>query len=63
MLGGILTRNEPKGMVLFEFDDPMQMINMERGFWPYKRWRFVPLLDVEMVKESYRRSREDQVST
>jgi hypothetical protein len=36
-----------------------QIINVERAFWPIKRWRFVPLLDVEMVKESYRRSRED----
>jgi hypothetical protein len=23
---------EPKGMTLFEFDDPMQMINVERAF-------------------------------
>ena len=50
---------EPKGMTVFEFDDPIQMINIERAFWPYKKWMFVPLLDVEKVKESYKRSKSE----
>ena len=61
-LGAYFLGMESKGMAMFEFDEPMQMINMERVFWPYKRWKFVPLLDVEMVKESYKKSKEEQTS-
>jgi len=50
---------EPKGFALFEFDTQEQMINMERAYWPIKRWRFVPLLEINKVKEVYRKKKEE----
>jgi len=44
---------EPKGFGLFDFDSVEQMVNMERAFWPYKKFRFVPLIDEETVKKIY----------
>jgi hypothetical protein len=51
---------EPKGFALFEFDTQEQMINMERAYWPIKKWRFVPLLEIEKVKEIYRKKVKEQ---
>jgi hypothetical protein len=50
---------EPKGLALFEFDTQEQMIDMERAYWPIKRWRFVPLLEINKVKEVYRKKKEE----
>jgi hypothetical protein len=50
---------EPKGITLFEFETQEQMINMERAYWPIKRWRFVPLIEVDKVKEIYMKKKEE----
>ena len=53
-LGAYWLGMEPKGFGLFDFDEPEQMINMERAFWPYKKFKFVPIFEEEKVKEIYR---------
>jgi hypothetical protein len=50
---------EPKSFGLFEFETQEQMINMERAYWPIKRWRFVPLIEVDKVKEIYMKKKEE----
>ena len=50
---------EPKGFGLFEFETQEQMINMERAYWPIKRWRFVSLIEVDKVKEIYMKKKEE----
>jgi len=50
---------EPKGLAIFEFDTQEQMINVERAYWPIKGWRFVPLLEINKVKEVYRKKKEE----
>lgn len=50
---------EPKGITLFEFETQEQMINMERAYWPYKRWQFIPLIEVDKVKEIYMKKKKE----
>lgn len=44
---------EPRGFSIFEFDDPQQMINLDAAYWPYKKFKFVPLFDHDQVIETY----------
>jgi hypothetical protein len=44
----------PEGFTIFEFDDPQQMINLDIAFWPYKKFKFVPLFDHDQVIDSYK---------
>jgi hypothetical protein len=52
-LGAYFLGMEPRGMSLFEFDKPEQMVNMERAYWPYKKWRFTTLIETGKVQEIY----------
>jgi hypothetical protein len=49
---------EPKGFAIFEFDSPEQMINMERAYWPIKKWKFIPLFEINKVKGIYMKNKE-----
>jgi hypothetical protein len=33
------------------------MINMERAYWPIKKWKFVPIFEAEKVKGTYLKNR------
>jgi hypothetical protein len=46
---------EPKGFTIVELENGEQMANIERLFWPYKRWSFVPLVESKVVKGVYRK--------
>jgi len=45
---------EPKGFSIFEFDEPQQMINLDVAYWPYKKFKFVPLFGHDQVIETYK---------
>jgi len=57
-LGAYWLGMEPKGFGLFDFDVPEQMINVERAFWPYKKFKFVPIFEEDEVKKVYLEKRK-----
>ena len=50
---------EPKGFTIMDFDSEKQMVNLERAYWPIKKWKFVPLFTSAQVKGVYLKKKEE----